>query len=118
MHRPTPGVAREPAGADAIRLIVLWFERGAPRVAAFEAEHTTSILSGMMLDLATAQRRLGSRTVPGGAGVTDSITGSWRPVPSHIPERVNSDPSARFDPDGNTHAPVARGSPAWGHMPC
>jgi type II restriction enzyme len=46
-------------GADAIRLIdVLWLERGAPRVAAaFEVEHTTSILSGIvrMLDLATAQ---------------------------------------------------------------
>lgn len=46
-------------GADAMRLIdVLWLERGSPRVAAaFEVEHTTSILSGIvrMLDLASAQ---------------------------------------------------------------
>ncbi len=46
-------------GAEAVRLIdVLWLERGGARVeAAFEVEHTTSILSGIvrMLDLATAQ---------------------------------------------------------------
>jgi type II restriction enzyme len=46
-------------GSDAVRLIdVLWLERGAARVAAaFEVEHTTSILSGIvrMLDLASAQ---------------------------------------------------------------
>jgi type II restriction enzyme len=46
-------------GADAVRLIdVLWLDRGDARVAAaFEVEHTTSILSGIvrMLDLASAQ---------------------------------------------------------------
>jgi type II restriction enzyme len=46
-------------GADAVRLIdVLWLERAEARVAAaFEIEHTTSILSGIvrMLDLASAQ---------------------------------------------------------------
>jgi len=46
-------------GADAVRLIdVLWLDRGEGRVAAaFEVEHTTSILSGIvrMLDLASAQ---------------------------------------------------------------
>jgi type II restriction enzyme len=47
------------SGADAIKLIdVLWLEHGATRVAAaFEVEHTTSIMSGIvrMLDLASAQ---------------------------------------------------------------
>jgi type II restriction enzyme len=46
-------------GADAVRLIdVLWLDREDARVvAAFEVEHTTSILSGIvrMLDLASAQ---------------------------------------------------------------
>lgn len=46
-------------GADTVRLIdVLWLQRGAAQVAAaFEVEHTTSILSGIvrMLDLASAQ---------------------------------------------------------------
>jgi len=54
-----PSVIGASPGADAIRLIdVLWLERGSGRVAAaFEVEHTTSILSGIvrMLDLASAQ---------------------------------------------------------------
>lgn len=53
-----PPLAASP-GADAIRLIdVLWLERAGARVAAaFEVEHTTSIMSGIvrMLDLASAQ---------------------------------------------------------------
>lgn len=52
-------------GAEAVRLIdVLWLDPGGARVAAaFEVEHTTSILSGIvrMLDLASAQ----SGAVPG-----------------------------------------------------
>lgn len=54
-----PATLANLSGADAVRLIdVLWLERGAARVAAaFEVEHTTSILSGIvrMLDLASAQ---------------------------------------------------------------
>ncbi len=54
-----PAVLAAAPGADATRLIdVLWLERGGARVvAAFEVEHTTSIMSGIvrMLDLASAQ---------------------------------------------------------------
>lgn len=66
---PAPSAASDPGTgsgtiglspvADAIRLIdVLWLERGSDSVAAaFDVEHTTSILSGIvrMLDLASAQ---------------------------------------------------------------
>lgn len=56
-----PAILGSSPGADAIKLIdVLWLERGTGRVAAaFEVEHTTSIMSGIvrMLDLASAQEK-------------------------------------------------------------
>lgn len=58
--RDLPAEIEQAPGADAVRLIdVLWLERESGRVAgAFEAEHTTSICSGIvrLLDLAPGRQ--------------------------------------------------------------